>query len=54
MSEPRTGSDPIVDGGCDGSSACKAETHIHGCYADAGNCDEPGEYHAAVVSEETL
>lgn len=24
--------DPIVDGGCDGSKACRAEIHIHGCF----------------------
>jgi hypothetical protein len=37
--------DPIVDGGCDGSAACKAERHIHGCFADRlGNCDHPSEH----------
>lgn len=30
---------------CDGSRTCLAKTHIHGCFADAGDCDSPGEYH---------
>lgn len=30
---------------CDGSRYCTAETHIHGCFADEGNCDEPAEHY---------
>jgi hypothetical protein len=26
---------------CDGSTACAAGLHVHGCFADAGNCEEP-------------
>lgn len=29
---------------CDGSRDCGADTHIHGCFADEGNCDEPLEH----------
>ena len=30
---------------CDGSSECKAERHLHGCYSDDGtNCDHPSEH----------
>lgn len=37
--------DPIVDGGCDGSSGCRAVVHIHGCFADNGeNCDNRYEH----------
>lgn len=32
---------------CDGSSECRAKRHLHGCFADRGNCDHPNE-HAAV------
>jgi hypothetical protein len=34
-----------IDAPCDGGFACSARTHIHGCFSDYGNCDEPGEYH---------
>ena len=33
------------DAACDGSFRCVAELHIHGCFADRGNCDMPDEYH---------
>lgn len=39
--------DRIVDDGCDGSIYCAAKRHVHGCFADQGNCDEPNEYHGA-------
>jgi hypothetical protein len=29
---------------CDGSGNCTATKHIHGCFADRGNCDTPGEH----------
>ena len=29
---------------CSGSRECEAEVHIHGCFADEGNCDEPDEH----------
>ena len=32
---------------CDGSSECRAETHVHGCFADFGRCDEPNEHRSA-------
>jgi hypothetical protein len=31
---------------CDGSAACDAAEHVHGCFADKGTCDQPLE-HAA-------
>lgn len=33
------------DEGCDGSATCPAWIHIHGCYADLGNCEMPSEHH---------
>lgn len=33
---------------CDGSSACVAPVHEHGCYADLnGSCNYPGEHEGA-------
>lgn len=33
---------------CDGSASCRAQTHVHGCFADRGGCDDSdahdGEY----------
>lgn len=29
---------------CDGSPACKADRHVHGCFADRGDCDHPSEH----------
>lgn len=29
---------------CDGSPHCGAAKHVHGCFADTGNCDEPREH----------
>lgn len=29
---------------CDGTAYCNAETHVHGCYSDSGDCDSPGEH----------
>ena len=37
---------------CDGSSGCTAQTHIHGCFADQGNCDEPGEHASEPLERE--
>jgi hypothetical protein len=31
---------------CTGSGLCRAKTHVHGCFADTGNCDDPSD-HAA-------
>jgi hypothetical protein len=36
--------DPRHSGGCSGASDCRAAVHIHGCYADKGNCSEPSEH----------
>jgi len=30
---------------CDGSRECEAEVHVHGCFADEGDCDEPAEHY---------
>lgn len=36
--------------GCDGSLACPAPAHEHGCHADTlGRCDEPSEHVAAAA-----
>lgn len=29
---------------CGGSSTCTAHRHVHGCFADKGNCDHPTEH----------
>lgn len=29
---------------CDGAAACDAQEHVHGCFSDFGNCDEPSEH----------
>jgi hypothetical protein len=30
---------------CDGSAACGAPVHMHGCFSDNGrNCDHPSEH----------
>lgn len=35
---------------CDGSSECKAQTHMHGCFSDDGtNCDHPSEHERPAV-----
>jgi hypothetical protein len=26
---------------CDGSNACESKWHVHGCYGDTGQCDDP-------------
>ena len=44
MSAEQNPSKPAVE--CDGSFACQADVHVHGCWADHGNCDEPTEWHA--------
>lgn len=31
---------------CTGAWSCTASPHIHGCYADRGDCDRPGEHRA--------
>lgn len=36
---------------CDGSDACKAESHIHGCYGDHGSCDAPDEHDPTPVCD---
>lgn len=36
-----------VAASCDGSLYCEAETHIHGCFADFGKCDDPNEHRSA-------
>lgn len=33
---------------CDGSGSCRALVHVHGCYADKGNCDQPQEHMSEV------
>lgn len=32
---------------CEGSDACPTDTHVHGCYADHGSCDQPREHRPA-------
>lgn len=39
-----------VSAECDGSSDCRAVRHLHGCFADVGDCDHPDE-HAAVSAD---
>lgn len=29
---------------CTGAGDCTASPHMHGCYADRGDCDRPGEH----------
>lgn len=29
---------------CTGAADCPAIRHTHGCFADYGNCDDPGEH----------
>ncbi|OQQ23344.1 hypothetical protein A6411_23835 [Prescottella equi] len=29
---------------CTGAGDCEASPHIHGCFADKGDCEEPGEH----------
>lgn len=29
---------------CDGGPYCAAVRHVHGCFADKGNCDHPSEH----------
>jgi hypothetical protein len=29
---------------CTGAADCPEQTHIHGCFADIGNCDEPEQH----------
>lgn len=38
-------------GKCDGSSACEATVHIHGCYADNDSvpCDDPAEHEPVIT-----
>lgn len=38
--------DEFAPGECDGSSACSAARHVHGCYTRhrADQCDSPDEY----------
>lgn len=31
---------------CGGGAECDAPLHVHGCFADLGNCDRPGEHRA--------
>lgn len=33
-----------TDSTCSGASNCAAKVHVHGCYADRGNCDAPTEH----------
>ncbi len=35
---------------CNGAIRCQADTHIHGCFRDQGNCDDPDQ-HLAVAPE---
>ena len=30
-------------GVCTGGYSCDVPVHVHGCYQDAGNCDEPDD-----------
>ncbi len=34
---------------CDGSPHCSATRHVHGCYADTGNCDDPSDHVPGLV-----
>ena len=36
---------------CDGSFVCESVWHVHGCYADDGQCDDPKDHHAGVRDE---
>lgn len=38
---------PMDLGPCTGDGDCSASPHIHGCYADRGDCDRPGEHGVA-------
>lgn len=29
---------------CKGSHMCASQPHVHGCWADEGDCDDPGEH----------
>lgn len=29
---------------CQGHATCAAPTHVHGCFADKGDCDDPGDH----------
>jgi len=29
---------------CSGDSECTSDLHVHGCFADVGNCAAPGEH----------
>ena len=38
---PRQSGIPVA---CDGSGTCIASPHIHGCFADFGDCDDASEH----------
>lgn len=35
--------EPITDA-CRGDSECPVMIHVHGCFADTGNCDDPDDH----------
>lgn len=40
----RAQEDEFAPGECQGHGACDAPLHVHGCFADDGDCDSPGEH----------
>lgn len=36
---------------CNGQTDCPAARHLHGCFADHGNCDHPNEHRRASISQ---
>ena len=41
----------IVKPECDGDFGCPAIIHIHGCYSDVGNCDDPDDHDTLIRAE---
>lgn len=45
LAEPeRAQEDEFAPGECQGHPECDVPVHVHGCFADVGNCDEPDEH----------
>lgn len=47
--------DEFAPGECTGAHDCDVPVHIHGCFADVGNCDDASDHerHPAMTSNET-
>jgi hypothetical protein len=37
--------------GCTGASTCGEAWHVHGCYADDGQCDDPLDHHKPIAEQ---